>query len=154
MLETGATIPELSAPDQNGQKQSLKGLLGARGGVVYFYPKDSTPGCTLEANDFQTLGGEFAAKGFAVVGISKDSVKSHANFCAKQGLAFTLLSDADGALCEAFGVWQEKVMCGKSCMGIVRSTFVVDAGGVIRTVYTNVKTKDHAAQVLAELPAS
>ncbi|MBF0125896.1 MAG: peroxiredoxin [Magnetococcales bacterium] len=151
MLTIGQGIPELSAPDQNGQVRPLRELLGKKGGVVYFYPKDSTPGCTLEANDFQALGEAFQTREHAVIGISRDSVKSHANFAAKQGLGFTLLSDQDGALCEAFGVWQEKTMCGKTSMGIVRTTFVVDGTGRVRRIYPNVKTKGHAAQVLADL---
>ncbi|MBF0272543.1 MAG: peroxiredoxin [Magnetococcales bacterium] len=151
MLQPGSTIPDLSAPDQHNQTKPLRARLGAKGGIIYFYPKDNTPGCTLEANDFQALGPAFAALGHEVIGVSKDSVNSHVGFCAKYGLAFTLLSDGDGALCEAFGVWQEKTQYGKTSMGIVRSTFVVDAEGVVRKVYTNVKTKGHAEAVLAEL---
>ncbi|MBF0182390.1 MAG: peroxiredoxin [Magnetococcales bacterium] len=151
MLTSGENLPDLAAPDQTGQPRALRELLGERGGIIYFYPKDNTPGCTLEANDFQSLSGEFARAGYAVIGISRDSVKSHAGFCAKHGLQFTLLSDGEGALCVAFGVWQEKTMCGKTSMGIVRTTFVVDAQGRVRRVYENVKTKGHAALVLAEL---
>ncbi|MBF0628509.1 MAG: peroxiredoxin [Magnetococcales bacterium] len=151
MLQPGSTIPDLAVLDQHDQAKSLRERLGPQGGIVYFYPKDNTPGCTLEANDFQALSAAFAERGYAIIGISKDSVKSHVGFCAKQGLEFTLLSDGDGALCEAFGVWQEKVFCGKTSMGIVRSTFVVDGAGVVRKVYANVKTKGHAAAVLAEL---
>ncbi|MBF0295296.1 MAG: peroxiredoxin [Magnetococcales bacterium] len=151
MLASGEIIPDLAAPDQTGRSRGLRELLGERGGIVYFYPKDNTPGCTLEANDFQSLSGAFAQAGYTVIGISRDSVKSHAGFCAKHGLGFTLLSDGEGALCEAFGVWQEKTMCGKTSMGIVRTTFVVDAAGAVRRVYPNVKTKGHAAQVLADL---
>ncbi|MBF0429368.1 MAG: thioredoxin-dependent thiol peroxidase [Magnetococcales bacterium] len=151
MGSLGELIPDLSAPNQHGQLHTLKSLLGSKGSIVYFYPKDNTPGCTLEANDFQTLSKEFQERGFTVIGISKDSVKSHAGFCSKHGLEFTLLSDQDGAICEAFGVWKEKTMCGKTSMGIVRSTFIVDNTGTIIAVYSNVKTKEHAATVLADL---
>ncbi|GAB0058511.1 Putative peroxiredoxin bcp [Candidatus Magnetaquicoccaceae bacterium FCR-1] len=151
MLQPGDTIPDLSAPDQNDQSLPLRQRLGAKGAVIYFYPKDNTPGCTVEANDFQTLGAEFAAKGFTVIGVSKDSIKSHVSFCTKYNLQFTLLSDTDGALCEAFGAWQEKKNYGKVYMGIVRSTFIVDGHGVVRKVYPSVKTAGHAAAVLGEV---
>ncbi|MBF0615058.1 MAG: peroxiredoxin [Magnetococcales bacterium] len=151
MLEPGATIPDLTVVDQREEIKPLRARLGPQGAVIYFYPKDNTPGCTLEANDFQALSRSFADLGYAIIGISKDSVKSHVGFCAKHGLEFTLLSDGDGALCQAFGVWQEKVFCGKTSMGIVRSTFIVDGAGVVQKVYGQVKTKGHAATVLADL---
>ncbi|MEO5332329.1 MAG: peroxiredoxin [Magnetococcus sp. YQC-5] len=151
MSSVGTTIPDLSAPDQTGQTRSLRELLGNQGAIIYFYPKDNTPGCTLEANDFQSLHKEFLALGYSIIGISKDSVKSHAHFCSKHTLEFTLLSDQDGALCTAFGVWQEKTMYGKTSMGIVRTTFVVNALGIIQAVYPKVKTKGHAADVLNDL---
>lgn len=152
VMEAGSLIPDLTLPDQAGQPRALRQLLGRNGAVIYFYPKDNTPGCTTEAQDFQALAADFAQAGVEVVGISKDSVKSHANFCAKQGLGFTLLSDGDGAACEAFGVWQEKTMYGKTRMGIVRSTFLVDARGQVVRVYPSVKVKGHARQVLNDLP--
>ncbi|MBF0175587.1 MAG: peroxiredoxin [Magnetococcales bacterium] len=151
MLQVGQNIPDSLAPDQFGKERRLYGLLGAKGGVIYFYPKDNTPGCTLEAQDFQAHGGDFQAMGYAIVGISKDSVPSHEKFCAKYQLGFTLLSDQDGRLCEGFGVWQEKKNYGKTYMGIVRATFVVDAHGLIQQVYPKVKTKGHAEQVLQDL---
>lgn len=151
MLFVDMTIPNLTAPDQNGQNQTLHSLLGKQGGIFYFYPKDNTPGCTLEANDFQNLSQDFLALGYRIIGISKDSIKSHANFCSKHGLEFTLLSDTNGTICTDFGVWQKKIMCGKTSMGIVRTTFVTDALGVIRKIYPNVKTKDHAKQVLTDI---
>ncbi len=148
VLENGERIPEMTLLDQNGASRDLQALLGRSGAVIYFYPKDNTPGCTLEAKDFERLQGEFAGLGFSIIGISKDSVKSHGNFCQKQGLTFTLLSDGDGAACEAFGVWQEKKNYGRTYMGIVRSTFVVDGQGRVVKVYTKVKTKGHAETVL------
>ncbi|MBF0416752.1 MAG: peroxiredoxin [Magnetococcales bacterium] len=151
MLTPGSIIPDLTAPDQHNQSMPLLQRLGIQGAVIYFYPKDNTPGCTVEANDFQSLGAEFAALGFTVIGISKDSIKSHVGFCTKFGLQFTLLSDGDGALCQAFGAWQEKKNYGKVYMGIVRSTFIVDAQGMVRKVYPSVKTAGHAAAVLAEV---
>ncbi|MBF0127583.1 MAG: peroxiredoxin [Magnetococcales bacterium] len=152
-MQIGSIIPDLSAPDQQERMASLRERLGSNGAVIYFYPKDNTPGCTLEANDFQALSAAFAEQNLTVIGISKDSVKSHAGFCTKFGLKFTLLSDGDGTLCEAFGVWREKVFCGKTSMGIVRSTFLVDAQGVVRKIYDNVKTKGHAAAVLDDARA-
>ncbi|MBF0341476.1 MAG: peroxiredoxin [Magnetococcales bacterium] len=151
MLPVGATIPDLATTDQHDRSLPLLQRLGPRGGIIYFYPKDNTPGCTLEANDFQSLGQRFAELGCTVIGISKDSVRSHVGFCSNYGLEFTLLSDGDGTLCEAFGVWQEKTLYGKTSMGIVRSTFIVDQTGVIRKVYKSVKTQGHAEAVLAEL---
>ncbi|MBF0445824.1 MAG: thioredoxin-dependent thiol peroxidase [Magnetococcales bacterium] len=150
LLNSGDSIPSLTLPDQNGKEVALEALLGANGAVIYFYPKDNTPGCTVEANDFQRLSGDFAALGINVVGISKDSVASHTKFCTKQNLTFTLLSDGEGAACEGFGVWQEKKNYGKVYMGIVRSTFLVDAKGKVVKTWTKVKTKGHAQAVLEE----
>ncbi|MBF0379923.1 MAG: thioredoxin-dependent thiol peroxidase [Magnetococcales bacterium] len=150
LLNTGDTIPSLTIPDQNGNEVALESLLGKNGAVIYFYPKDNTPGCTLEANDFQRLSDDFAALGINVVGISKDSVASHTKFSTKHNLTFTLLSDGEGAACEGFGVWQEKKNYGKVYMGIVRSTFLVDAKGKVVKTWTKVKTKGHAEAVLQE----
>ncbi len=154
LLNVGDTIPFLTVPDQNGDQKNLQDLLGKGGAIIYFYPKDNTPGCTLEANDFQRLQGDFAALGMNVVGISKDSVASHTKFCTKHGLDFTLLSDGDGKACEGFGVWQEKKNYGKVYMGIVRSTFLVDAEGKVTKTWTKVKTKGHAEKVLEEARAT
>ncbi|MBF0359131.1 MAG: thioredoxin-dependent thiol peroxidase [Magnetococcales bacterium] len=148
MLNSGDKIPKLTVPNQDGVDCSLYDLLGEKGAVIYFYPRDSTPGCTVEANDFQRLSGDFAALGINVVGISKDSVASHTKFANKHGLEFTLLSDGEGAACEGFGVWQEKKNYGKTYMGIVRSTFLVDAKGEVLKSWTKVKTKGHAEAVL------
>ena len=151
MLKVGDTIPDKTLPDQNGKEQNLLEIVANNGAIVYFYPKDNTPGCTVEANDFQRLGPDFQALGVNVIGISKDSVKSHANFCQKQGLEFTLLSDTEGEICEAFGVWQEKKNYGKTYMGLVRTTFMVNGQGKILKIYPNVKTKGHGDKVLADL---
>ncbi|MBF0368293.1 MAG: peroxiredoxin [Magnetococcales bacterium] len=148
LLEVGSPLPDITLPDQSDTPRKLSELLGAHGAVIYFYPKDNTPGCSLEAVDFEALQGAFAEKGLKIIGVSKDSVKSHSNFCQKKGLTFTLLSDQEGALCEAFGVWQEKKNYGRTYMGIVRSTFVVDGSGKVQTVYAKVKTKGHAQKVL------
>ncbi|MBF0162864.1 MAG: peroxiredoxin [Magnetococcales bacterium] len=154
MLELGAQIPDVVVVDQHGAERRLLEMLGARGAVLYFYPRDSTPGCTVEANDFQSLLDEFAAMELAVIGISKDSVASHNRFCLKEGLTFPLLSDESGVLCETFGVWQEKTNYGRTSMGIVRSTFVVDAAGRVQKVYRSVKTAGHGMKVLTDAQAA
>ncbi|MBF0099122.1 MAG: peroxiredoxin [Magnetococcales bacterium] len=151
MLEPGQPIPNLSLPDQQDKQHLLPDLLAAKGAVFYFYPRDNTPGCSLEANDFQTLLPQFTALGVAIVGISKDSIPSHQKFCLKYGLTFTLLSDGNGQACQDFGVWQEKKNYGKVSMGIVRTTFIVGAEGVVQRVYRNVRTNGHAQQVLLDL---
>ena len=119
--------------------------------VLYFYPKDSTPGCTTEGNDFNALLPKFGKLGARVLGVSRDSVKSHQNFCAKQGFRFDLVSDADEALCKAFDVIREKNMYGRKVLGIVRSTFLIDPEGVIREVWRPVKVPGHAQAVLESL---
>ncbi|OSM04852.1 putative alkyl hydroperoxide reductase/thiol specific antioxidant/Mal allergen [Magnetofaba australis IT-1] len=143
----------MSLPDQDGKEWALTDLLGEKGAVFYFYPKDNTPGCTTESMDFQALLPEFEKRGYSVVGISKDSSKSHTNFRVKKGLTFTLLADVETDMCQAFGVWQEKKNYGKTYMGIVRTTFVVDAAGKVAKVYPKVKVKEHAQAVLADLDA-
>ncbi|MBF0624008.1 MAG: peroxiredoxin [Magnetococcales bacterium] len=150
-LQPGSPIPNPVVADQDGVEQALRERLGPNGAVIYFYPKDATPGCTTEAQDFQAALSTLKARGVAVIGVSRDSVKSHANFRATQGLTFPLLSDGDGTLSEAFGVWQEKKVCGRTCMGLVRTTFLVDGAGLVKKVYANVKVKGHVQQVLADL---
>ncbi|MEO5378774.1 MAG: thioredoxin-dependent thiol peroxidase [Magnetococcus sp. DMHC-6] len=151
LLEIGQTIPDITLPNQEGQELRLKDLLGARGGIFYFYPKDNTPGCTREAKDFQAQLPAFQELGFTVIGISRDSVKSHVNFASKHQLGFTLLSDTEGQACSDFGVWQEKKMCGRTSMGIVRTTFIVDTQGRVTKVYEQVKTTGHVDKLLADL---
>ncbi len=121
--------------------------------VLYFYPKDSTPGCTTEGNDFNALLPRFKRAGATVLGVSRDSIKSHQNFSTKQGFKFDLVSDPDEALCQAFDVIHEKNMYGRKVMGVVRSTFLIDPDGVIRASWRKVKVADHAQAVLDALKA-
>ncbi len=129
--------PRLTSADLNGQAY-----------VVYFYPKDDTPGCTIEAQDFESLSAQFAEQGVRVIGVSRDSLTSHEKFQAKYKLNFTLLTDADAELCEAYGAWAEKTNFGKTYMGIVRSTFLVGDDGRIAKVWRNVRANGHAEKVL------
>ena len=119
--------------------------------VVYFYPKDDTSGCTREAQDFTALAGDFAKAGVSLLGVSKDSLASHAKFTAKYGLAVPLASDPEGAMIEAYGSWVEKNMYGRKYMGIERSTFLIDAGGKLARIWRKVKVPGHAAAVLKEV---
>jgi thioredoxin-dependent peroxiredoxin len=143
----GKKSPAFSLPNQEGTVVSLAGLKG-KWVVLYFYPKDSTPGCTTEACDFRDNFARLGAKGAVVLGVSKDSAKSHAKFREKQELPFDLLVDADGALCEAFGVWQMKKFMGREGMGIVRSTFLIDPDGKVAKVWSPVKVAGHVQDVL------
>ncbi|MBC7545757.1 MAG: thioredoxin-dependent thiol peroxidase [Candidatus Sericytochromatia bacterium] len=149
-LKVGDMAPAFTAETSDGKTISSQDVLGTPY-VLYFYPKDDTPGCTKEACAFRDLSGEFAAKGARIFGVSKDSPASHAKFSAKYSLLFPLLSDTTGATCEAFGVWQEKKNYGKTYMGIVRSTFVVAGDGVITAVFSTVRVEGHADKVLAVL---
>ena len=152
MLQPGDRAPEVTFVHADGTPGSIVGLRG-RPAVIFFYPKDDTPGCTTEAKDFSALRGDFAALRARVVGVSKDSVASHAKFAKKHDLAVELISDGDSALCEAFGVWVEKPMYGRSYMGIERCTFLIDADGRIARLWRKVKVKGHAESVLLELRA-
>ena len=134
----------------DGSTTTLAGF-GGQWLVLYFYPKDSTPGCTVEGNDFNALLPKFRKLGASVLGVSRDSLKSHQNFCAKQGFAFPLASDADSRLCDAFGVIQPKKLYGREFIGIERSTFLIDPEGVVRALWRKVKVPGHAADVLATL---
>lgn len=147
MLESGGKAPNFNLPVNGGGNLSLEDLKGKKT-VMYFYPKDMTPGCTTEAQDFRDRIKDFEKAGAMVVGVSKDSVKRHDNFVEKQSLPFQLISDENGTLCEDFGVWVEKNMYGRKYMGIQRATFVIDAKGVIRQVWPKVKVKGHADEVL------
>lgn len=150
LLEAGSKAPDFALPNQDGQEVKLSDFAGQKV-VVYFYPKDSTPGCTRQACAFAAAYEEFTRLGVPVIGISKDSVKSHQNFIAKQNLPFLLLSDPDRQAIEAYGVWQEKKLYGKVSMGVVRSTFVIDENGVIEKVYPKVKPDTNAAEILEYL---
>ena len=145
MLDQAA--PDFSLPATGGQTLSLSGLRG-RKIVLYFYPKDSTPGCTTESQQFRDLNEAFLAAGTVVLGISRDSIKSHDNFRAKQALPFDLISDPDETACTLFGVMKLKNMYGKQVRGIERSTFVIDAAGILRREWRGVKVPGHAQEVL------
>ncbi|MEN8832734.1 thioredoxin-dependent thiol peroxidase [Pacificibacter sp.] len=147
MLDIGTLAPEFTLPRDGGSDMSLKDLAG-RKVVLYFYPKDNTPGCTTEALDFTALKPKFEALNTIVIGISKDSVKKHDNFCKKHDLGIPLLSDENGTMCEDYGVWQEKSMYGKTFMGIARTTYLLDETGKITHVWPKVKVKGHAEAVL------
>jgi len=152
MIETGDKAPGFSLPDQTGDTVTLDDFKGKKI-VLYFYPKDSTPGCTTEARDFSALKAEFAAEGAVILGASKDSVKRHQNFIGKQDLSISLLSDEEGALCETYAVWVQKKLYGREYMGIERATFLIDEAGVIRNIWRKVKVKGHAAEVLEAVKA-
>ena len=144
-----AKFPAFSLPGSDGRTWTLKSLAG-KPFVIYFYPKDATPGCTVEACDFRDQQPDFAKSGIPVIGISPDPLTSHAKFIAKQKLNFVLLADEDHVLAEKLGVWGEKSMYGKTFMGIIRSTFLVGADGVIVKEWRKVKVDGHVAEVLAE----
>ncbi len=150
MLEQGKKFPAFSLPDQDGAQHGLADHAG-KWLVVYFYSKDNTSGCARETADFAALHQAFADKGAAVIGVSPDSVKSHANFAAKLSLPFTLLSDTEHSLLAAAGVWRKKSMYGREYMGVLRTTALVDPKGVVRALWSKVKVPDHAAAVLAKL---
>jgi len=151
MLKTGTKIPDLRGASTAGDIR-LRDLRG-HPLVIYFYPKDSTPGCTREAQDFRDLAPKFAKHKAIVLGVSRDSLKSHENFRAKQALEFALVSDPDETWCKAFDVIHEKVLYGKRYLGVVRSTFLIDAEGRLLREWRSVKVPGHAAEVLAALAA-
>lgn len=150
MLETGTKAPDFTLPDQNGNLLSLSDFAGKRV-VVYFYPRDNTPGCTRQACAFAQNYEGFRAKDVVVIGISKDSVASHLKFAQKYELPFILLSDPELQAIQAYGVWQEKKLYGKVSMGVVRTTFLIDAQGNIEKVMPKVKPDTNAAEILAAL---
>lgn len=144
---TDTAVSNFEAPATGDKLFRLSDQLG-KITVLYFYPKDSTPGCTTEAQQFRDLHPEFVAAGCVIAGVSRDSLRSHENFKAKQGLPFDLLSDADEQLCARFGVIKDKKLYGKPVRGIERSTFVIDRGGVLRHEWRGVKAEGHAQEVL------
>ncbi len=149
-LKEGGTAPDFTAIDQDGKKVTLSSFRGKKNVVLYFYPKDMTPGCTTEACDFR----DNKIKGAEIIGVSADSIERHQKFIEKYKLPFTLLSDTDKKVANLYGVWQEKSLYGKKFMGIVRSTFIIDKKGVIQKIFPKVKVKGHVeavAQVLKEL---
>jgi peroxiredoxin Q/BCP len=149
MLVIGNQMPAFSLADQNGNIVTDQQLLGQKT-IIYFYPKDSTPGCTAEACNLRDNHERMVAEGYRVIGVSKDSQKSHQNFIAKNNLPFTLLSDPSTEMMQAFGAWGEKKMCGKVSIGTLRKTFVFDEKGQLTQVIEKVDTKNHASQILVE----
>ena len=150
MLETGMKAPDFTLIDKDGKAVSLSDFLG-RKVIVYFYPKDSTPGCTRQACAFAAAYAQFKARKVEVIGISKDSTASHLKFAQKYELPFVLLSDPDLQAIQAYGVWQEKKLYGKVSMGVVRSAFVIDEQGRIEKALYKVKPDTNAAEILAYL---
>lgn len=152
MPELGKKLPSLAGTTGDGKELTLASLKG-QWVVVYFYPKDSTPGCTNEAQAFRDLYPQFRQRHAQVIGVSRDSVKSHANFAGKQALPFPLISDADEKWCQAFDVIHEKVLYGRTYLGVVRSTFLIDPDGKLAQAWRNVKVPGHAQAVLDAIPA-
>jgi peroxiredoxin len=151
MLKAKQTAPNFTVPNQVGNNISLKDFKGEQNVVLYFYPKDDTPGCTIEANQFTALADKFAALHTIIIGVSKDSCESHQAFINKFGLKIELLADTEGELCEAYGVWQEKEKNGEKKMGIVRSTFIIDKQGKLADVEYGVSADGHARAVLEKV---
>jgi peroxiredoxin Q/BCP len=147
-LTQGQPAPDFTLPRDGGAEITLSDLRGAKV-VLYFYPKDDTPGCTTEALDFTARLADFRAADTEVIGISKDSVKAHDKFCKKHGLGIILASDEAGQVCETYGVWAEKSMYGKTFMGIERTTLLIDGAGRIAQIWPRVSVKGHADEVLA-----
>jgi peroxiredoxin Q/BCP len=151
MLEKNQAAPSFSVPNQNNETVSLSDFKGNKNVILYFYPKDDTPGCTIEANQFTALASDFAALDTVVIGVSKDSCESHQAFIDKFGLSVDLLSDTTGELCEAYDVWQEKEKNGVKKMGIVRSTFLINKEGVLEEALYGVTAEGHAQEMLDKL---
>ena len=150
MLEVGTQAPDFTLPDQNGNRHSLSDYRGKEV-ILYFYPKDNTPGCTKQACGFAERYPQFIEKGAVVLGISKDSVASHKKFEEKYGLPFTILSDPELKVIQAYDVWKEKMNYGKVSMGVVRSTYLIDEEGKIVKSFDKVKAADNPEQMLGEL---
>ena len=148
-LEPGAKAPGFSIETTHGTKQLAS--FGGKHLILYFYPKDDTPGCTNEAKDFSDLAEDFEAANAAILGISRDSLTRHNKFAEKHGLKIALGSDDNGSVCEAYGVWVEKNMYGRTYMGIERSTFMIDPNGVLTRIWPKVRVKGHAREVLTSL---
>jgi len=148
MVKIGKKIANFSLPATGDKTLSLKDFKGSKL-VVYFYPKDSTPGCTLEGQDFRDRHASFRKANTVILGVSRDSLKSHENFCAKQDFPFDLLSDSEEVLCRQFDVIREKNMYGRKVMGIERSTFLIDGEGILRQEWRKVRVKGHVDEVLA-----
>lgn len=151
MLKNQQTAPLFTAVNQANQTVNLADFLGQKNVVLYFYPKDDTPGCTIEANDFTKLAAEFLAHDTVVIGVSKDSCESHQAFIDKFGLKLDLLADTTGELCESYGVWREREKNGVKSMAILRSTFIINKAGKLENVMYGVNHEGHAEDVLAQI---
>ena len=151
MLKKNQIAPNFSSPNQHNQFVSLSSFKGRKHVVLYFYPKDDTPGCTIEANQFTALASAFAALDAVVIGVSKDSCASHQAFIDKYGLKLDLLADTTGELCERYGVWQEKEKNGEKKKGIVRSTFLIDKAGILQEALYGVSAEGHAQDMLGKV---
>jgi peroxiredoxin Q/BCP len=149
LLQIGDKAPNFTANDQQGNAVTLSGFKGKKV-ILYFYPKDDTPGCTAEACNLRDNFNDLKKKGFVILGVSADSEKSHQKFIAKYELPFTLIADTDKNVHELYGTWQEKSMYGRKYMGTARYTFIIDEKGVIENVITKVDTKNHTEQILSE----
>lgn len=150
MLEAGTKAPDFTLPDQNGEMHSLSDYAGKKV-ILYFYPKDNTPGCTRQACGFSELRPQFEEKGAVILGVSRDSVASHKKFEEKQKLTFTLLSDPELQAIQAYDVWKEKKNYGRVSMGVVRTTYLIDENGMIVKAFDKVKAAENPAQMLEEL---
>lgn len=150
MLNVGDTAPDFSLPDQDGKERRLSDFRGKKV-VLYFYPKDNTSGCTTEAVGFRDIAEKFADNNAVVIGVSKDSVRSHRNFADKYSLPFILLADEERKVIDLYGVFKEKKMYGKTVTGVKRTTFVIDEHGVIERIYAEVKAAGHAEEVYCSL---
>jgi len=148
-LKIGDLAPAISARDQNGELITLEEFRGKKV-VLYFYPKDNTPGCTAEACDLRDNYSRFLEQGYEIIGVSADSEKSHQNFIAKYQLPFRLISDPEHQVLQAYGAWGEKKMYGKSYMGILRKTFILDQDGYVEKIIEKVNTKEHSEQIFSE----
>ena len=149
MLQIGDKMPQFEVMDQNGNMISSKDLLGKKT-IIYFYPKDNTSGCTQEACNIRDNYQAMVAKGYNVIGVSKDSAKSHKNFATKYELPFTLLADTSTEMIQSFGAWGEKTLYGRKYMGTLRMTFIFDENGILMEIIEKVNTKNHAAQILGD----
>ncbi|MBA3904262.1 MAG: peroxiredoxin [Rhodocyclaceae bacterium] len=148
MLQAGQSAPVFTLPDADMESFDFSSLRGKKHAVLYFYPKDDTPGCTIEAIEFSDHGDEFERRGCVILGVSRDDCIRHAEFRDKHGLSVRLLADTEGEVCKRYGVWQMKEKDGAKKMGIVRSTFIIDKKGVVRHAFYGVTPKGHAAEVL------
>jgi peroxiredoxin Q/BCP len=150
LLQEGAIAPAINGKNQNGEKISLDAFKGKKL-ILYFYPKDNTPGCTAESCNLRDEYEQLLGKGYEVIGVSPDSEKSHQNFIAKHNLPFNLIADTEKEILKAYGAWGLKKMYGREYEGVLRTTYVIDEKGIIAKVFAKVKTKEHVAQILKEM---